>query len=197
MSENYDRDMEAAGQRFAQEMMKRYSQAECEVMGYIMPNLLNGCSWAFLSDEEAKNSYSLIKQDSNAELYKVSNGGILLGNFEKLVTMLTSVAGYIYTQEDLDRAVMYRNKAVADLQKYLQKKGPGVIGIYNLNDTPNITVKGTTYKAFNVDLETLLSACNMLGMQNFVQSIVSQNKAQVFANLQIAPSGNAMLIDVR
>ena len=189
--------------RFAEELQK-YPIEVAVGVGIVIPNLVNGCSWGFVTDTNSEYVKILdnIKANPNMASYKIKNGYLLTINMDYLLSILSKVAGGYVTNKDLQIASEHRQKALQDLEKFMQKGGSGKIGIYNLNDSPRITVKGVSYPAFCVTMNDLLSLCvrNGYGLKlgNAVRTPnqVSEHAVQVVEKLEIAPSGNAMFIEI-
>lgn len=188
-------NLERRAVEFEKMFTAKYGEAQKYVTSHIMVNLLNGCPWDFISDQEAREHFDLVKQ-TGARIYKLRNGGLLLGDFATEIKILTDAVGTLYTQRDLDEAITKREKAIAELDKYVKKNRGGNIGIYNLNDSSAITIQGHTYKAFNVDIEALVAVCQANGLQGIVKASQSMTKSELLSKLSVAPSQNALLIQI-
>ena len=196
-------EVELAAARFS-ESLKQYPIEVSVGIGIVLPNLINGCSWGFVNDknEEFIKLLDTIKANKNMSTFKVKNGYLYNMNMSYLLDILSKTAGGYVTSEDLEIASKHRQKALEDLNKFLAKGGSGQIGIYNLNDSPRITVRGTSFPAFCVTLNDLLAICErngyglLLGGQVRKPSDVARLAVQVIEKLEVAPSGNALFISV-
>lgn len=202
-TQNYGSQMDLAAARFADSLQK-YPIEVAVGVGIVLPHLVNGCSWGFVTETNTEYVKILedIQKNSNMSSYKVNGGYLFNMNMDYLLGILRQVAGGLVTAKDLEIASQHRQKALADLEKFLQKGGLGKIGIYNLNDSPRITVKGQSYPAFCVTLMDLLAICTRngyglkLGGKVRTPNEVAQHAIQVVEKLEIAPSANALFIEV-
>lgn len=197
-----DRDR-AAAIRFADELNK-YPVEVAVGVGLIIQNIYKGCSWSFVTEnnEEFKNTLEEIKRNKSMSVFKIRGGYLLNMSMDYLLDILSKVAtGYI-NQRDLQNASVHRQKALADLEKFIRKGGTGKIGIYNLNDTNSITVKGIRYPAFCVTLNDLLAICVRtgckikLGSKARTPGQVANHMKGVIEGLELAPSANALFIEI-
>lgn len=202
-TKNVNQSTEAAAIRFANELQK-YPLEVAVGVGIIIPNLVNGCSWGFVNDtnEEYKKCLKSIQSNSNMSSYKIKGGYLVNINMDYLLSILGKIASGYVTPKDLQIAGEHRRKALLDLEKFMKKGGSGKIGIYNLNDSPRITVKGVSYPAFCVTMPDLLTMCVRngyglkLGNTLRTPNQVAHHIAQVIPKLEIAPSGNALFIEI-
>lgn len=198
-----NRQVELASERFAKEMEKYPVEVRVGV-GIVLPNLINGCTWGFVSgtNQDYIKCLDSIAANPNMSSYKVKGGYLYNINMDYLLKILNSVVGGLVTQKDLQLASQHRQKALADLEKFMRKGGQGRIGIYNLNDSPRITVNGETFRAFCVTMNDLLAICVRNGYKlNLGGALrtpgqVSAHASQVIEKLVVAPSGNALFIDI-
>lgn len=202
--QNVDRSVEAAAIRFANELQK-YPPEVAVGVGIIIPNLVNGCSWGFVneSNTEYVKCIDAIKSNPNMSSFKVKGGYLVNMNMDYLLNILNRVASGYVRQRDLQIASQHRQKALLDLRKFLRKGGTGKIGIYNLNDSPRITVKGVSYPSFCVTLQDLLAICVesgyglKLGSAVRTPGQVASHIVDVVERLEVAPSGNALFIEIQ
>lgn len=200
---NINQAVEAAAIRFAN-ALQSYPAEVAVGVGIVIPNLVNGCSWGFVNDSNAefKKCLNAIHSNPNMFAFKIKNGYLLNMNMDYLVSILSKVASGYVTDRDLQIAIRHRQKALSDLEKFFKKGGSGKIGIFNLNDSPRITVKGVSYPAFCVTLPDLLAMCVRngyglkLGAKVRTPGEVSNKLLQVVERLEIAPSGNALFVEV-
>lgn len=196
-------EVSAAAVKFATELQK-YPVEVAVGVGIVIPNLVNGCSWGFITDENSEFVKVLdnIKRNPNMSVFKIKGGYLLNINMDYLLSILSKVAGGYVTNEDLRIASEHRQKALLDLDKFMKKGGSGKIGIYNLNDSPRITVKGISFPAFCVTMPDLLALCTRngyglkLGSSVRTPNVVAEHMVQVVEKLEIAPSKNALFIEI-
>lgn len=194
---------QAAAIRFATELQK-YPPEVAVGVGIVIPNLVNGCSWGFVNDsnEEFKKCLSAIDSNPNMSSFKIKGGYLVNINMDYLLPLLSRITSGYVTQRDLQIAGEHRKKALVDLEKFMKKGGTGRIGIYNLNDSPRITVKGISYPAFCVTMPDLLTMCVRNGYGLKLGGVVrtpgqvANHINQVIPKLEIAPSGNALFIEI-
>ena len=198
-----DASLNAAAVKFVQELQKYPIEVGVGI-GVIIPNLVNGCSWGFVGDDNKVflNYIEAVNNNPNMACFKIKGGYLVTMNMDYLLSILSKIAGGYVTNKDLQIASKHRQKALVDLEKFMTKGGQGRIGIYNLNDSPRITVQGVSYPAFCVTMADLLAICvrNGYGLKlgNAVRTPgqVSKHVIQVVERLNIAPSGNALFIDI-
>ena len=203
-----------AAVRFATELQK-YPVEVAVGVGIVIPNLVNGCSWGFVTDtnEEYKRIQENIENNPNMSSFKIKNGYLFTINMDYLLCILSKVAGGFVTQKDLQIASEHRQESLVKIDKFLRKNGASMrkgeavtIGIYNLNDSPRITISGKSYSAFCITLVDLLALCVRTGYNIRVNDKgkfrvltpgqASNNVLKVVETLEVAPSGNALLIDL-
>lgn len=198
-----DKYLEAAAVKFANELNKYPTEIAVGV-GVILPNLINGCSWGFVNDSnvEFKKCLSAIQSNENISALKITGGYLVNINMDYLLQLLEKIAKGCVTTRDLQIASNHRRKALLDLEKFMKKGGSGKIGIYNLNDSPRITVNGISYPAFCVTMPDLLTMCvrNGYGLKlgGVVRTAnqVASHIEKVVNRLEIAPSGNALFVEI-
>lgn len=203
MDNNINQTVEAAAIRFANELQK-YPLEVAVGVGVVIPNLVNGCSWGFISDanEEYKKCLQSVQSNGNMSSYKIKGGYLVNINMDYLLSILGKIASGYVTARDLQIASDHRRKALVDLEKFMKKGGSGKIGIYNLNDSPRITVKGISFPSFCVTIPDLLTMCVRngyglkLGGTLRTANQVASHIDQVIPKLEIAPSGNALFIEI-
>lgn len=200
---DFNRSAEAAAIRFAKELEKYPEEIGISV-GIILPNLINGCSWGFVKDDNRDFVRCLNKIAKNPELScaKVKGGYLVIMNLNYLLDVLNKTAKGLVKNRDLELASKHRKEALSKLEKWMQKGKEGKIGIYCLNDSPYITVDGVTYNAFCVTLVDLLSICvrnnyklKLKGAPRSVDAVYKRIN-RVIGDLEVAPSGNALFVEV-
>ena len=201
-SRNVDRAAEAAA-RFADELQK-YPLEIAVGVGVVIPNLVNGCSWGFVPDsnEEYKKCLDAIQSNQYMSSCKIKGGYLVNMNMDYLLQLLSKIASGCINQRDLQIASEHRRKALVDLEKFMKKGGSGNIGIYNLNDTPRITVQGVSFPSFCVTMPDLLTLCVRNGYGLKLGGVVrtpnqvASHIGQVISKLEIAPSGKALFVEI-
>ena len=197
------RNAELAAIKFAN-AMEKYPQEVAVCVGIILPNLINGCSWGFVrhDNEEFVKCLDLIEKNPNITYTQVRGGYLVVMNLDYLLNILNKTANGLVTSRDLELAGIHRKSALAKLENFMRKGKQGKIGIYNLNDTPYISVEGVTYNAFCVTFVDLLTACVrnnyrlVLGGVPRTPDSVSNKVGEVIKRLEVAPSGRALFIEV-
>jgi hypothetical protein len=194
---------DAAAIRFSQELDKLPPEVG-EVVTLVIPEFMNGCSWGFIkdNDEVFKKHIPAIQKNPKMSVFKVSGGYLVFMNMLYLVDLLKRISSGYITNKEYVIAEKNREKALFELNKELSKGERGLVGIYNLNDTNRITVKGKVYPAFCVSVNEFLTACIRNNRKIKVQGKVytpddiSKNVTNFIKTLIIAPSGNALFVDV-
>lgn len=176
-------------------------------VGIVIPNFVNGCSWGFVSDTNTvyKDYIERINKNPNMSSIKINGGYLLTMNMDYLLGVLSkTVKGSYITNRDLDIASKHRQKALEELDKFLRKgiKGKQRVGIYSLNDCARVTVKGVNFPAFCVTMPDLMALCLKYGygfvLGGQIRSVnqVSSHIMKVVERLDIAPSRNALFVDI-
>lgn len=203
-----------AAMEFAQALQK-YPVEVAVGVGLVIPNLVNGCSWGFITDknDEYNKIIKNIQENPNMASFKIKGGYLYSIKMDYLLNILGKVAGGYVTKKDLEIASQHRQDSLLKADKYLKKvkgtmrKGSTVkVGIYNLNDSPRITVAGETYSSFCITLADLLAFCVRQGYNIKVKdgdntliltpNQASNNMVKLVSTLEVAPSGNSLLIDL-
>ena len=105
-------------------------------------------------------------------------------------------------QSDLMRATEHRKEAILSLAKKMGTGYKGKIGIFCTNDSQTITVDGKPYPAYAISLKELLQVCQrynygiLVDQQVRTPSQVLQREEYVMSKLVVAPSSNALFIDI-
>lgn len=189
---------------FAEKLQKKYPLEVSIGVGIIIPNFVNGCSWGFVPDTNTEyvNYLDAIGSNQNMSSIKIKGGYLVNMNMDYLIAVLKDTAGGYITPRDLEIAGKHRTDALASLKSFMEKGKNGRIGIYNLNDTNSITVKGNRYSSFCVTMPDLLALCSkmgyglVLGGKLRTPSEVAPHMINVVERLELAPSSNAMFIDI-
>jgi hypothetical protein len=118
---------------------------------------------------------------------------------------LTRVSPELYDNKAKEAALEFRRKSVENFVSFLRS---GVkqakIGIFNLNDSPNITVSGKVYKAFNMDLANVAMFLRDAGYSLVIggrkvpasYALIQANYPKLLSQLELAPSGNGLMLDI-
>ena len=208
-SSNVDPRLLAASQRFA-ENLARYPQEEQFAVSVISKNVLNGCSWEFVrKSAELSQVRDALKANPNCDVKEVTynhragiTGYLVYMNLSYLCKILTDTAPGLLEPKDLEKASEHRKEAILSLAKKIQSGYRGKIGIFCTNDSQTITVDGKTFPAYAVSLNELLQIVQRFGygvvMDGAVRnaSQVLQREDYVLKKLVVAPSSNALFIDI-
>lgn len=193
--------------RFLDRMEKEPLDVQHSVVHYA-ENLMNGCNWAFISSKSptfAKETESF-KNSSLVTVYPVKNGVLITTPMETILSILTRVSPELYDAKTKQAALEFRAKCQEGFVNFLRS---GVkeakIAIYNLNDSPNITINGKVYKAFNVDLATAAMFLRDAGYAFVVDGrvlpaenvLVKDRYPIAHTKFELAPSGNGLMIDIK
>lgn len=170
-------------------------------------NFMNGCNWAFLSSKapDYKQKVDFLKNSKVVESYELGGGTLILCDFKVLHPILKRVSPELFTEKALSKALEFRKESTAAFVSFVQsgvKKAK--VGIFNLNDSNNITIGGTVYKAFNIDLPQAAMFLERMGYGIVLKGRVlpagylldGDKLSQALKYLELAPSGNALMLDI-
>ena len=208
-------NMNAEAVKFASRLQEKYPVEVAVGVGIILPNLVNGCSWGFVpeTNTEYVKILDAINKNKKMSSFRIANGYLFTMQMDYLLQVLSSVAGGLVTVQDLNIASDHRQESLVKTERYLRKRSLALakgeaekIGIYNLNDSPRITVDGDTYAAFCITLVDLLAFCVRNGYNILVSNKghkkiltpgqASNNIVKIIENCSMSPSGNALLINI-
>lgn len=209
---NENQFLESSAIKFG-EALKEYPEEVALGVVLVLPNLANGCSWGFVNsnNEEFERVIPSIQANSYTSYYKISGGYLFSMNMDYLLSILKKTAGGFIKVEDLQIAAKHRQDALVNLEKFMKKGKSGKIGIFCLNDSPYITIDGVRHDAFCVTLVDLLTMCIRNGYKvlfdnpklpdkvrniPIAPAVVHNNMDKFIQSLMLAPSGNALLINV-
>lgn len=176
----------------------------------IAKNILNGCCWEFVrSNPDIKKNLDAFKNSKVCSVQKVVYnrkqgiyGYLVYMQMQALCNLFDESNKGPISAKDLKRACEHREEAKMGLLKKLQKGYSGRIGIFCTNDSQTITVDGKSYPAFAVTLKELCAICSKLGYGldlggtvRSPQDVLAREDA-VIENLTVAPSSNALFINV-
>lgn len=193
-------------ERFLDRLDREPEDVQHSVVRYA-ENLMNGCNWAFISSKSptfAKETEAF-KQSKLVTVYKVKNGVLITTPLETILSILTRVSPELYDVKAKEEALKFRSESYNNFVNFLRS---GVkqakIGIFNLNDSPNITINGKVYKAFNIDLATACMYLRDAGYSLVIEgrplqpavALVADRYPMVLERLELAPSGNGLMLDI-
>lgn len=193
-------------ERFIQRLGREPLDIQHTIVRYA-DNVMNGCNWAFISNKSIsyRSELESFKKSSIVTVYEVKNGVLITTPLETILSILTRVSPELYTKEAKEAALNFRKKSVENFVSFLRS---GVkeakIGIFNLNDSPNITVNGKIYKAFNMDLANVAMFLKSAGYSILIEGkklpaqnvLVPERYPIALKKLELAPSGNGLLLDI-
>lgn len=204
-----DMRTQAAAQRFAENLAK-YPIEEQIAVGAISKNVLNGCSWEFVrKSRDFMENMDAFKASRNVNLQEVVydhgrgvSGFLVVMNMNYLCNLLAREAPGLIRQEDLKRATEHRQQAIQSLYNRMKSGYKGRIGVYCTNDSQSITIQGKTFPAYAVTLREMLQVADRAGYGVFVNGSVrspkdvARHEEAVLKALEVAPSGNALFINI-
>lgn len=199
---NEDAMAQQAAEQFAQNMAK-YPIEEQIAVGLVSKNILNGCSWEFVrNNQDVRRNEVAFKKSEHCNLIKNKTGYIVTIAFKRILEILAKEGMGIFNKKDLEIASKHREAAFISLDKKMKKGYNGKIGIFCTNDSTSITINGTTYPAYAVTLQEMLSLCARNNYGCVMGGIRTANEVaakhdQVMQILDLAPSGNALLIEIQ
>lgn len=206
-------NIERAGRIFS-ERMEKYPIEIRVAMGITMQNVMKGCPWGITTskNQEFMRALPAIQKSNQVNAFKLSDTQkglhredryILLVSQKLIVDILNKEAGgMLFDQNDFNHALQKRNNAIGELNDFLKKGKVGTIGIFNTNECHNIVAGGVNYPAFAVSLLDLLTYCAMYGYglmvkgQKINTTVAANNIEKLYASLQVAPNGHALMISI-
>lgn len=179
-------------------------------VGIISKNVLNGCSWELCRNDPQLRRYEQeFKNSSTCSLQKVTynraqgvTGYLLYMQMGRLLELLGPNNKGPLIASDLEVAKKHREEAGVALINKIKSGYAGKIGIYCTNDSQTITVSGKTFPAYAVTLKELCTFCEQLGYGIVIggeprpPKQVLQREDAVIESLLVAPSSNALFIDI-
>lgn len=190
------------------ERLQKYPVEEILAVGAISKNVLNGCCWEFVrKSSEYVQTKSAFDKNPNVSMQEISYGHNVQGyliymNMNYLCNILDKEAKGLINAEDLEKAKKHRNEAVIALSNRMKNGYKGRIGIYCTNDSQAITVQGKTFPAYALTLREMLKVAERYGYGVIVGKFVRKpadiaaREDAVLKSLIVAPSSNAMFIDI-
>lgn len=201
-NENISAQERAASEEFANRMLN-YPIEEQIAVGLVSANILNGCSWEFTRNNiDVRRNMGAFNESETCSAVKVGNGYLVSMVMGRIVQILAKEAMGIFNEKDLHLAQEHRKEALISLDKKLKSGYQGKMGIFCTNDSTTITIDGNRYPAYAVTLQELLSICVRNGYGIVCDKVrtpqeVAANCSKVIERLHMAPSGNALLIEIR
>ena len=205
-----NKNMIELAEKYGEAMTKKYGSMNSAAIGCVTPNILVGANWAFLTPNEGRELKNAFDKEGDSgkifEMIDIRGGGkLLIMTFDKVIEVLSGIPMQlgIVNKADVEAGVAHRNESAQAFEKLLVKGYSGTIGIMNLNDSNTITIKGKRFPSFAIDMTTLLEKCNKYGYSVILGGVarplqtVYDKRWEVIKNLELAPSGNAMLIEIK
>lgn len=204
--------LERASREFA-DRLSNYPVEEQICVGLIGSNVLNGCSWAFTGrNPDLVRNIQKFNESKTCSISKVAQGNkreegyLVMMSMDRLISILNKEAHGLINTNDLQMASENRQNAIIGFDKLLKngkngKKYRGKVGIYCVNDTHSITVKGEVFPAYAITFQEMIAICNRNGYGFNLggprsASDVAKVANRVIEKLEVAPSKNALLVDI-
>lgn len=176
----------------------------------IAENVVNGCSWEMVrmndqlrrAEEDFRNSKVCSLQKITYDRQAGVKGYLVYMQFDKLLELLSPKNSGPLNEKVIKVASDHRDEALRGFTKLIMDGYTGRVGIFCTNDSQTITIKGHTYPAFSV---TLKEMCTILAKFNYGVVVsgeprdpqqVLQREDAVIESLLVAPSSNALFIEV-
>lgn len=203
-------------ERVSKLFFKRLEREPLDVQHAItrfLPNLINACNWSFVPKveegthgyKELKESLEVLNKSNWVEVIPLRNGYLLTASLDTLMGIASRVAPEIFSNEEKEVAVAFRQKSVENFIKFLRSGvSEARIGIYNLNDSPNITINGRIFKAFALDLANVAMYLNSAGYDLVIEgrrlpssyALIPEKYNQILQRLEMSPSQNGLMLDI-
>lgn len=209
METNMDSATREAAKRFEQVLSSRPVEEQLCV-GLISKNVLNGCSWEFVrANPEIRRNMEAFKKSTVCSVQEVTYnhergiyGYLIYMKMDYLCKLLGPAMGGPLLDRDLQLASKHREEAKTALIKKIKQGYKGRLGIFCTNDSQAITVDGKTFPAYALTLKEVCTICKQLGYGVVVNKIVRdpmevlKREDAVLKSLTVAPSSNALFIDI-
>lgn len=160
----------------------------------------------FATLEDVKDRYEEIIKDKNIIARKVGNGCILEASPDYLLKTTDMIQKGLVTQKDVEKMKKMMAEAYVGFEKFLKSKKSAEfdrVGIYCINSSTAITIKGINYPAFRVSLSTalqLLAKANMkvglkgVGLVPATQLLNAPQK--VYESIMISPTNTGAFLRI-
>ena len=173
-----------------------------------LPNISNGAFWGFTTVEDAVKHADCIKANPKMAVRKVRNGCIVETDPNYIIKCATTALPGVITQGDIQSMKEAMGKAEGEFIKFLIRKGKGgafqgKIGIYCINDTAAVILKGVNYPAFRLPASRVLELCNTYGYaikvgDKFMRPADAFNLGKGFwESLEISPTSTAVFCEIK
>lgn len=177
------------------------------VVTHLLQNARNAGNWGFLRDSEPSTKYILeaLRKMDYITIYEIKDGYIFRLPLEKLFSILGEVVPEIYSNKEKEMALDFREKSLGKFKTFLSS---GVrkakIGIYGLNDSSTISIKGKFYKSFNFELQMALLLMQEYGYDLKIEgrilpvefALLENRFPLVLKKLELAPSKHGLMLDI-
>ena len=192
--------------------LEKLPEEEQLAVTLIGENIVNGCSWEFVRDRtKLRRMENQFNSNPNVSLIPVyyHHGGkssvqgyLVYMKLDYLLKTLNAASSVLITPKDAKIASEKRQAACVKLAKLMQKGYSGRIGIYCTNNTDKITIDSRTFDAYAV---TFAEFCQIAVKMNYgikhKSGIASaqecmKNASKLIAECEVAPSSNALLMDI-
>lgn len=194
---------EQTAEKLAIALNDRFGEKKAAVISACLPGLPLGCHWGFF-EADTFAALELTPKDIEgfAFVYPLRNGYLVSMEYNNLINIVQNIIP-LFTPETILEASKTRDASSRKLVKTLKKAGAKIgMGFYSLNEAPTITIKGTVYPSFNVPLPVLANAAQECGFGfRTSQGVITPNQAlqsgaQFLAERNLAPSGNALMVEL-
>lgn len=193
-------------ERFLARMEREPADVQHSVVRYA-ENLMNGCNWAFISSKSPTYALEIkaFEKSNLVTVYPIKGGVLITTPIETIFSILSRVSPELYDAKAKEEALKFRTKSIENFINFLRSGiKEAKIGIFNLNDSPNITINGKIYKAFNMDLANVAMFLRDAGYSLVIQgrkipasyALIKENYPKLLSQLELAPSGNGLMLDI-
>lgn len=177
----------------------------------VAKNIMVGASWEFCIKESVLNEYdNEFSKSRTCRLMRVTYnrhekiyGYLVHMSMDRLLELLGPENEGPLTEEDVERVKKCREEAILALVNRLKSGYMGKIGIFHTNDCEAIVIQDKVFPAFTLTLEDVCVICEKMGYGIMVggevrepMQVLKKEKAVIEA-LLLAPSSNALFIDIR
>lgn len=174
-----------------------------------LPNIGNGAFWGFDTLQNVMKHSDVIKSDNNITARKLGNSGCIIEvDPSYIMSAAVSALPGAINQDDIAGMKKAMGEAEAEFIKFLIKRGKsgnftGMIGIYCINDSTSITLKGVSYPAFRLPIGKVLDLCNKFGYMikvggSFISpSQAIQRGASLFDSFELSPTKTGVFCEIK